>query len=227
MAVHEGRAVLLGERAGFYELRDDAGDDGAKPVAFAANLLDAEESAIAPQDALVVDGKGAGRDRRLPRRRAPRDLDLPAAGRGPPDGAGVGHLPPQGDGMTTFSAIAALVSRWWARLARRGFAALALGVFAVGLWAYLRYVWYAGPTLTWAHRTGEYELLAPRMLGIALLAPYFLWVIGRSLADLPAAQRALSVALRIAFVGDARARPGAPGADGDDAGRCAPCTSST
>jgi von Willebrand factor type A domain/Aerotolerance regulator N-terminal len=60
VAVHEGRAVLLGERAGFYELRDDAGDDGAKPVAFAANLLDADETAIAPQDGLVVDGKGAG-----------------------------------------------------------------------------------------------------------------------------------------------------------------------
>jgi hypothetical protein len=36
------------------------GDDGARPVAFAANLLDAEESAIAPQDQLTVDGKGAG-----------------------------------------------------------------------------------------------------------------------------------------------------------------------
>jgi hypothetical protein len=60
VAVHEGRAVLLGERAGFYQLRDDAGDDRALPVAFAANLLDAEESAIAPQDKLIVDGKGAG-----------------------------------------------------------------------------------------------------------------------------------------------------------------------
>jgi hypothetical protein len=59
VAVHEGRAVLLGERAGFYELGGDAGDDSARPVAFAANLLDAEESAIAPQDKLIVDG-GAG-----------------------------------------------------------------------------------------------------------------------------------------------------------------------
>jgi hypothetical protein len=75
VAVHEGRAVLLGQRAGFYELEGEAAaPDGtaaappaawskaeeAKPVAFAANLLDAEESAIAPQDNLVVDGKGAG-----------------------------------------------------------------------------------------------------------------------------------------------------------------------
>jgi hypothetical protein len=60
VAVRDGRAVLLGERAGFYEVSDDADADGARPVAFAANLLDAEETAIAPQDGLVVDGKGAG-----------------------------------------------------------------------------------------------------------------------------------------------------------------------
>jgi hypothetical protein len=58
VAVHEGRAVFLGERAGFYELTDD--DEGARPVAFAANLLDVDESAIAPQEKLIVDGKGAG-----------------------------------------------------------------------------------------------------------------------------------------------------------------------
>jgi hypothetical protein len=53
--VHEGRAVVLGEQAGFYELR--AGDTPASAdptMAFAANLLDASESAIAPQDKLVV-----------------------------------------------------------------------------------------------------------------------------------------------------------------------------
>jgi Mg-chelatase subunit ChlD len=88
-----------------------------------------------------------------------------------------------------------------AQLLRR--VALGAGVFAlgaVGLWLYLRFVWFAGPTITWQRRGGEYELLAPRMLGVALLAPYFLWVIGRSLADLPLAQRVLSVVLRIAFV---------------------------
>jgi Ca-activated chloride channel family protein len=90
--------------------------------------------------------------------------------------------------------------RFTSRLARAGSGGAALAVFVVGLWAYLRYVWYAGPTLTWSHRASEYQLLAPRMLGIALLAPYFLWIIGRSLADLPPAQRALSVALRVGFV---------------------------
>ncbi len=72
----------------------------------------------------------------------------------------------------------------------------------VGLWVYLRFVWFAGPTvvLPWQRGGGGYELLSPRMLGIALLAPYILWMVGRSLADLPLAQRALSVALRVAFI---------------------------
>ncbi len=53
--VHEGRAVLLGQQAGFYEL-----SAGEQTTTFAANLLDASESAIAPQDAVVVDGKPSG-----------------------------------------------------------------------------------------------------------------------------------------------------------------------
>jgi len=73
-------------------------------------------------------------------------------------------------------------------------------VGAVGLWAYLRYVWYGGATLAWTRHGTEYDLLAPRMLGLALLAPYFVWMVGKSLADLPLGQRALSVALRLAFV---------------------------
>jgi hypothetical protein len=54
--VHEGRAVLLGEQSGFYELTA-----GPETTAFSANLLDASESAIGPQDKVVVDGKEAGR----------------------------------------------------------------------------------------------------------------------------------------------------------------------
>lgn len=79
-------------------------------------------------------------------------------------------------------------------------AVAAIGVGCLGAWAYVRYVWHAGTAIAWTHRGAEYELLAPRMLGIALLAPYFLWIIGRSLADLPVGQRAISVLLRIAFV---------------------------
>ena len=92
--VHEGRAVYLGEHAGFYELAGAEGFDPTKGLettspdqpppsakdappangagtgesggvpttttAFAANLLDAEESAIEPAKELVVDGKTAG-----------------------------------------------------------------------------------------------------------------------------------------------------------------------
>lgn len=54
--VHEGRAVHLGTRAGFYEL---ALPNGQKTT-FAANLLDGAESTIAPQPELVVDGQHAG-----------------------------------------------------------------------------------------------------------------------------------------------------------------------
>ncbi|MDP9034172.1 MAG: VWA domain-containing protein [Myxococcota bacterium] len=53
--VHEGRAVLVGKQAGFYELTA-----AGQTTPFAANLLDAGESAIAPRNELVVDGKNAG-----------------------------------------------------------------------------------------------------------------------------------------------------------------------
>jgi hypothetical protein len=67
VAVHDGRAVLVGERAGFYEITTAAaGAPGvetadAPRVAFAANLTDTGESAITPQDKLVVDGADAGK----------------------------------------------------------------------------------------------------------------------------------------------------------------------
>ncbi len=55
-------------------------------------------------------------------------------------------------------------------------------------------------TLAWKARGTDYELLSPKMLGGVLIAPFFLWVTGRSLADLPWLQRVLSAALRVAFV---------------------------
>ena len=67
--VHEGRAVYLGERAGFYELAGSSEGAENTPAgagapatnaAFAANLLDADESTIEPAKELVVDGKKAG-----------------------------------------------------------------------------------------------------------------------------------------------------------------------
>jgi hypothetical protein len=74
--VHEGRAVYLGGRAGFYELSalptsTPTPTSTSTPTAtatptgertsFAANLLDATESRIAPQETLTVDGKSAGK----------------------------------------------------------------------------------------------------------------------------------------------------------------------
>jgi hypothetical protein len=84
-AVHDGRAVFFGDRAGFYEIAgepDGAAVPAAVPtpaadaaggaataanangaplrVAFAANLLDAAESAVTPADKLQVDGHDAG-----------------------------------------------------------------------------------------------------------------------------------------------------------------------
>jgi hypothetical protein len=53
--VHEGRAVLLGEQSGFYELTA-----GGETTTFAANLLDVSESTIMPQDSVVVAGTQAG-----------------------------------------------------------------------------------------------------------------------------------------------------------------------
>jgi hypothetical protein len=63
VAVRDGHAVFLGERAGFYELTPigaETTDATGGRVAFAANLLDAAESAIAPQDRVTVDGRDAG-----------------------------------------------------------------------------------------------------------------------------------------------------------------------
>jgi hypothetical protein len=59
--IHEGRAVLLGERAGFYELSTPGPAPGEPAVvtSFAANLLDPGESAIAPVKELTIDGKTA------------------------------------------------------------------------------------------------------------------------------------------------------------------------
>jgi hypothetical protein len=53
--VHEGRAVVPGRQAGFYELTA-----GEQTTTFAANLLNAAESAIAPVDKIVIDGKPSG-----------------------------------------------------------------------------------------------------------------------------------------------------------------------
>ncbi len=62
IAVYAGHAVLLGERTGFYSLTtpEAAGSaEGDATTPFAANLVDANESAIGPRDTLVVEGRPA------------------------------------------------------------------------------------------------------------------------------------------------------------------------
>jgi len=91
------------------------------------------------------------------------------------------------------------MNRTWVR--RLIFGAVVALVAGVGLWAYFHYVYYAGPTIAWKRHGKDYELLSPRNLIIAVIgAPFFIWMIGRSLADLPWPQRIISVILPIAFV---------------------------
>lgn len=85
--------------------------------------------------------------------------------------------------------------------ARIAFAVVGGVVGLVGVWIYWRAVLSSSSaTISFARQGTDYELLSPKMLGLALLAPFFFWMIGRSLADLPVPQRILSVVLRIAFV---------------------------
>lgn len=75
---------------------------------------------------------------------------------------------------------------------------LLLGGLALSLW---RFVLRApAEAFHWERAGIKYELLEPRALGVVLLAPLLLYVLGKSLADLPWQQRALSVALRISFL---------------------------
>ena len=69
------------------------------------------------------------------------------------------------------------------------------------IWAYRRYVLlHPDPTISWIRNGVSYELLNPKMLGAILIAPWFVAVMAKSLADLPWPQRILSVLLRLTFV---------------------------
>jgi Ca-activated chloride channel family protein len=52
----------------------------------------------------------------------------------------------------------------------------------------------------WQRAGVKYELLEPRAIAVVLLAPILLFVLGKSLADLPWQQRVMSVLLRLAFL---------------------------
>lgn len=78
---------------------------------------------------------------------------------------------------------------------------LCLGVGAALGWVYYNHVWLApNPTFEWTYEGKEYELLQPRTLGFILITPLILFMIFRSLADLPWQQRIVAVLLRVGFV---------------------------
>ena len=87
------------------------------------------------------------------------------------------------------------------RAQRLLFGAIAIVLLVVLALAYRRYVWNSpDATLSWARGATTYVLRSPRLLGLLLVAPFFLLILPRSLADLPWQQQLLSLALRLAFV---------------------------
>jgi Ca-activated chloride channel family protein len=89
------------------------------------------------------------------------------------------------------------------RWGRGIWAAFLVVVAGLLLLVYRRYVLGAGAdgTFRWLRDGIHYQLLEPSALGVLLVTPLLLFVLGRSLADLPWPQRALSVLFRIAFLG--------------------------
>ncbi|MES1186490.1 MAG: VWA domain-containing protein [Myxococcales bacterium] len=84
------------------------------------------------------------------------------------------------------------------RLVWLGGLALLFGALAFALQRFV----LSAPTdaFHWQRSGIKYELLEPRALAVVLLAPILLYVLGKSLADLPWQQRVLSVLLRITFL---------------------------
>ncbi|MBP9113985.1 MAG: VWA domain-containing protein [Polyangiaceae bacterium] len=78
-------------------------------------------------------------------------------------------------------------------------ASVAILVTGIGFYFFRKYV-LPHPTLTFKFRGEPIELLDPKMLGLVLVSPFFVWMTGRSLADLPRVQNFLATFLRIAFV---------------------------
>lgn len=76
------------------------------------------------------------------------------------------------------------------------------GLFgAILFWAYQKYVLSAGlSAFKWMKEGKTYELLEPKTLGLILIAPIILYVIGKSLADLPWQQRIFAFLFRVAFI---------------------------
>ncbi|HEX7451337.1 MAG TPA: VWA domain-containing protein, partial [Polyangiaceae bacterium] len=89
------------------------------------------------------------------------------------------------------------------RLGRLAWGAFIVAVAGILLLVYRRYVLAAGAdgAFRWLRDGIHYQLLEPSALGVLLVTPVLLFVLGRSLADLPWPQRVLSALFRVAFLG--------------------------
>jgi Ca-activated chloride channel homolog len=74
-------------------------------------------------------------------------------------------------------------------------------ITAVLFVVFRRYAWNAPEEGLALFGGTRYVLRSPRLLGLLLVAPFLLWVLSRSLADLPWQQRVLSFVARLVFVG--------------------------
>src|SRR3954466_3973414 len=91
-----------------------------------------------------------------------------------------------------------------ARFGRWFWGAFLLALAAASFGVYRHFVLQAqdsGGPFRWLRDGIHYQLLEPRALGVFLVLPLLLFVLGRSLADLPLPQRVLSVIFRLAFLG--------------------------
>ena len=91
-----------------------------------------------------------------------------------------------------------------ARFGRLIWGVFILAVAVIAFTVYRRYVLYPSATagaFRWLKGGIHYQLLEPKALGVLLVLPLLLFVLGRSLADLPWPQRVLSVLFRLAFLG--------------------------
>ena len=76
--------------------------------------------------------------------------------------------------------------------------ALVAGVLFV---LYQRLLGSTGGALRWVKDGIHYELVQPALLGVLLVTPILMFVLGRSLADLPWPQRLLALVFRVTFLG--------------------------
>ncbi len=88
-----------------------------------------------------------------------------------------------------------------ARLVWGAFIAVLTVILVVAYRHYVLGASEADGAFRWLRNGIHYQLLEPSALGVLLVTPLLLFVLGRSLADLPWPQRALSVLLRVAFLG--------------------------